>query len=395
MIYDFGIIGGGIIGLSTAWALGKRYPGSSILLVEKENRWGFHQTGHNSGVIHSGIYYKPGSLKAQLARQGNLLLVDFCREQHIPFEICGKLIVASSAADMAGLEILLQRAHANGIQAEKLSSPQAKEIEPHLVCEGALRVFSTGIVDFKKVCERLAEGVGKSGGDLRLNTRTLSIRTANDGHRLETTSGDFSCRFLVNCAGLHSDRVARWQGLAKDIQIIPFRGEYYELRPEKRRLVNHLIYPIPQPELPFLGVHFTRMMDGSVHAGPNAVLSFKREGYRKWDFSLVDALESLRFKGFWKLAKTFAKVGVEELWRSLSKEAFVRDLQKMVPEVRSSDLVPAEAGVRAQCVNAQGELVDDFYIEEGFRALHICNAPSPAATASLAIANHVAGKIAL
>lgn len=388
-MYDFAIIGGGIVGLSTALALGRRYPDAKVLVLEKELSWAYHQTGHNSGVIHSGIYYKPGSLKAQLCREGNRLLVEFCQEHGIQYDICGKVIVATESEELPVLENIYQRGLANGLNVSKISAEEVREIEPHVNCLAGIKVPSAGIVDYKQVCQKYAELVEKLGGELRLNTKVERIVANNQGQVLETTQGAFEVKFAINCAGLYSDRVAKLGGVDPKAKIVPFRGEYYELKPEKRGLVKHLIYPVPNPNFPFLGVHFTRIIDGSIHAGPNAVLSLKREGYRKQDVDLRDLVEVFSYPGFWRLVAKHGWVGVQEMVRSFSKQAFVKSLQKLIPEVQGSDLVPGEAGVRAQALMRDGKLVDDFLLVRGENAIHVCNAPSPAATASLAIGKEV------
>jgi L-2-hydroxyglutarate oxidase len=392
-MYDFAVVGGGIVGLSTAMALGKQYPNSSILLLEKESRWAFHQTGNNSGVIHSGVYYKPGSFKAKFCREGARSMVEFCQEHDIPHEVCGKVIIATEEAELPLLENLYQRGIQNGIEVARITPEEVRETEPHVNCIAGVRVFSTGIADYKQVCQKYAELVQEQGGDLRLNTRVEKIESTTTGHVLETTQGRFAARFLINCAGLQSDRVAKMGGADPQAKIVPFRGEYYELVPERRHLVKTLIYPVPNPAFPFLGVHFTKMIDGSVHAGPNAVLSLKREGYKKTDFDLKDFAEVMTFPGFWKLAAKHADEGMKEVIRSFSKAAFVRSLQRLIPEVQAEDLVPTHAGVRAQALMNDGKLVDDFLIIPGVNAVHICNAPSPAATSSLEIGKAVAGQV--
>lgn len=392
-MYDFAIIGGGIVGLSTALALGERYQNAKVLVLEKEPSWAYHQTGRNSGVIHSGIYYKPGSLKAKLSREGNQALVQFCETHGIPYEVCGKVIVAVEPEELPLLENLYQRGLANGLKVEKITAEEVKQIEPYVTCLGGIRVYSTGIADYRQVCQKYAELVQMRGGELRLNTRVVEIRPSNEAQVIKTTQGDFITKFLINCAGLQSDRVAQLGQVNPQVKIIPFRGEYYELKPEKRYLVKHLIYPVPNPNFPFLGVHFTRMIDGSIHAGPNAVLSFKREGYRKTDIELRDLVEVLTYPGFWTLASKYADVGLAEMIRSLSKKAFVSSLQKLIPDVQADDLVPSAAGVRAQALTRDGGLVDDFLLVQGLNAIHVCNAPSPAATASLAIGKLVVADI--
>ncbi|OCR02819.1 hydroxyglutarate oxidase [Oscillatoriales cyanobacterium USR001] len=392
-LYDFTVIGGGIVGLSAAMALGQKYPDAQILVVEKESDWAPHQTGHNSGVIHSGIYYKPGSLKAKFSREGNLSLVQFCQKHGIDYDICGKIIIATETAEIPLLENIYQRGLANELQVEKITAEAVKEIEPHVSCLAAIRVPSTGIISYKQVCQKYAELVKLNGGELRLNTKVERIFTNNNNHILETNQGSFQTKFIINCAGLQSDRVAKLNQVDPQIQIVPFRGEYYELVPEKRYLVKHLIYPVPNPNFPFLGVHFTRMIDGTIHAGPNAVLSLKREGYHKTDINLRDAAEVLTYPGFWKLAAKYYGVGLEEIIRSFSKAAFVKSLQRLIPEIEAKDLIPTHAGVRAQALANDGQLVDDFLLIKRPNSLHVCNAPSPAATSSLAIGEAIVAEI--
>ena len=388
-MYDFAIIGGGIVGLSTALRLMERNPRAQVLVLEKEQNWAVHQTGRNSGVIHSGIYYKPGSLKARLAKDGNRSMVTFCEQHGIPYEICGKLIVATDARELPQLHNLYERGRQNGLGVALISAAEAKEMEPKLQCVAAIKVSSAGIVSYRRVCETLVKTIAQNGAELRLGTRIGKISHRSQSIVAETSAGSFEARFLINCAGLHSDRMARLEGSRTEARIVPFRGEYYELRPERRHLVKNLIYPVPNPAFPFLGVHFTRMIDGSVHAGPNAVLSLKREGYGHLSFNWKDTFDTLGFGGFWKLATRYRKEGFQEIARSLSKARFVRSLQCLVPEVQSEDLVPAHPGVRAQALLPNGALVDDFLFQKNQRALHVCNAPSPAATASLEIASHI------
>jgi L-2-hydroxyglutarate oxidase len=393
LIYDCTVIGGGIVGLSTAWALTRRNGNSRVILVEKEGALAAHQSGRNSGVIHSGIYYKPGSLKAQLAREGNRSLVAFCREHGIPHEVCGKVIVATEDAELPLLERLHQRGLENGLDVTRLSSEQVQDIEPRVRCRQGLRVPSTGIVDYRQVSLKLAELISARGGEVRLNTQVIGIRPNGSSTVIQTKSGDFKTRFLVNCSGLHSDRVARLADMGVSSRIVPFRGEYYELVPQRRDLVKGLVYPVPNPRFPFLGVHLSRMIDGSIHAGPNAVLSFKREGYHRTDFNLRDFGDVILFPGFWKLAARNAKEGLRELYRSFNKAAFVSSLQKIVPEIKGEDLMPSPAGVRAQALQPDGTLVDDFLIARAPNAMHVINAPSPAATASLSIGNFIASQV--
>ncbi|MBE9208072.1 L-2-hydroxyglutarate oxidase [Nostoc sp. LEGE 06077] len=392
-MYDFAIIGGGIVGLSTAMSLGKRYPQARILVLEKESNWAFHQTGNNSGVIHSGIYYKPGSFKAKFCRDGSRSMVEFCQEHEIDHEICGKVIVATNEQELPRLENLYKRGLENGLQVQKISPEEVKEIEPHVSCVAGIRVFSTGIVNYKQVCLKYAQLIEKQGGDLRLNTKVLKIAASGNNQVLETNNGNFETKFVINCAGLHSDRIAKLGGVEPKAKIVPFRGEYYELTPEKRYLVKTLIYPVPNPDFPFLGVHFTKMIDGTVHAGPNAVLSLKREGYKKTDFDLRDFAEVMTYPGFWKLAAKHADEGIQEIIRSFSKAAFVKSLQTLIPEVQAEDLVPTHAGVRAQALMDDGKLVDDFLIIPGQNSIHVCNAPSPAATSSLEIGKAIASQV--
>jgi L-2-hydroxyglutarate oxidase len=373
--------------------LGRRFPDARILVVEKEGDFAQHQTGRNSGVIHSGIYYKPGSFKAKFAREGSRSMVEFCQEHGIPHEVCGKVIVATQEKELPRLDNLYKRGLENGLNVTKISAEQVREIEPHVRCLAGIKVPTTGITGYKQVSLKYAELIRQQGGAIQLGTRVTAIREAGGGHVLETSQGAFEARFLINCAGLHSDRVARLGGLNPGAKIVPFRGEYYELVPERRHLVKTLIYPVPNPDFPFLGVHFTRMIDGTIHAGPNAVLAFKREGYHKTDFNLRDFVETMTFGGFWKLAKKHMDEGLKEIHRSFSKAAFVRSLQQLIPEVRSEDLVPCHAGVRAQALMDDGKLVDDFLIIKGRNSMHVCNAPSPAATASLEIGKHIVGEV--
>ncbi|ARV57711.1 hydroxyglutarate oxidase [Nostocales cyanobacterium HT-58-2] len=392
-MYDFAIIGGGIVGLSTGMALGQRYPNSRILILEKESNWAFHQTGNNSGVIHSGIYYKPGSFKAKFCRDGCRSMVEFCQENGIEHEVCGKVIVATDEKELPRLENLYKRGLENGISVKRITPEEVKEIEPHVRCVGGIFVSSTGIVNYKQVCLKYAEIIKQQGGELRLNTKVEKIVSSGQHQVLETNNGTFETRFVINCAGLHSDRVAKMGKADPKAKIVPFRGEYYELTPEKRYLVKGLIYPVPNPDFPFLGVHFTRMIDKSVHAGPNAVLSLKREGYNKTDFNLGDFAEVMTYPGFWKLAAKHADEGIQEIIRSFSKAAFTRSLQKLIPEVQQEDLVPTHAGVRAQALMNDGKLVDDFLIIQGQNSVHVCNAPSPAATSSIEIGKAIVAQI--
>jgi len=392
-VFDTAIVGGGIVGLSVARALLERQPKTRLLVLEKEASWAAHQTGRNSGVIHSGIYYRPGSLKAKLSIRGNARLVEFCRAHEIPCDVCGKVIVATHEAERPLLERLYERGLENGLKITRLSRDQVREIEPHVECLEGISVPSTGIVDFAAVCRQWVAEIEAGGGILTLECRVNQILPGETVTVLETSKGSYEAKQVINCAGLHSDRVTRSAGMKPPAKIVPFRGEYYELRHERRHLVRHLIYPVPNPDFPFLGVHFTRMIDGSIHAGPNAVLSFKREGYRWSQINPFDLAETLLYPGFWKLIARHGKEGMKEMYRSLSKAAFVRSLQQLIPEIQSHDLVPSEAGVRAQALKPDGALVDDFLFVSGRRMLHVCNAPSPAATASLEIADAIVDRL--
>lgn len=385
------MIGGGIVGLATARELARR--GHDVVVLEKEPRWAAHQTGHNSNVVHAGLYYKPGSLKARMSVAGNASIVAYAREHGVPVEVCGKLVVATSPDELPRLDALAERAEANGVPARRIGPDEARSYEPEVAAVAALRVESTGIIDFPAVCAAMVREL--NGHDLRLHTPVLGIRRALGGGGVEvaTPSGVVRADALVNCAGLHSDRIARLAGVAPSAAIVPFRGEYHELRHDRRHLVRGLIYPVPDPALPFLGVHLTRMLDGSVHAGPNAVLALRREGYRWRDFSASDLLDVARFPGTWRLARRFARTGVDEVLRSLSRRRFAASLARLVPAITEDDLVPASAGVRAQAMRPDGSLVDDFLIDTAPRQVHVLNAPSPAATSALEIGRHVAGEV--
>ena len=389
--YDIGILGGGIVGLAAATALKKRRPGIRILVLEKEPRVGFHQTGHNSGVIHSGVYYRPGSLKASLCVRGGHALLSFCRENNIPVERCGKVIVALSPEELPRLEELYRRGTANGVEGlSRIGPERLREIEPHARGIQALHLPSVSVVDYLQVAQAFAAHLQKQGVSVRTSTPVLRIAADREGVLLNTPSEEFRVRYLVSCAGLQADRMAAGSGLSLPLQILPFRGEYFELIPEKRSLVRGLIYPVPDPRLPFLGVHLSRRVDGRVEAGPNAVLAFKREGYAKTDVNLRDLRQMLAFPGFWRMGRRTWRTGLEELFRSFNKAAFVRSVQRLMPAIQGSDLKPGGSGVRAQAVNDRGELLDDFHLVQNGRCLHVCNAPSPAATASLAIGETIA-----
>ena len=392
-VYDFAVIGGGIVGLSTARAILDRYPDAGVVVLEKEPDWAWHQTGHNSGVIHSGIYYKPGSLKARFCKEGAERLVEFCREYGISYEICGKVIVATESREMPRLRNLYERGVENGLAVEEIGPGELKDLEPHAVGIAALKVPSTGIVDFVGVAKTFAKMVVEKGGELRAGVEVTGLSETGDGVELRAAGESFRARALINCAGLQSDRVAALGGVEAGARIVPFRGEYYVLTPESRYLVKNLIYPVPDPSFPFLGVHFTRTVQGGVEAGPNAVLGLAREGYKKTDVRLKDLAEVLSYPAFWQLAGKNWKTGAGEVFRSLSKSAFVRGLRRLVPEVREEDLVPTEAGVRAQALKKDGTLVDDFLIVEGERSVHVLNAPSPAATACIPIGEAIVDRV--
>jgi L-2-hydroxyglutarate oxidase len=380
------IIGGGIVGLATAYRLLQRFPGARVSLLEKEAGVGRHQTGHNSGVLHCGLYYKPGSVKARLAVTGIRQMVDFCREHAVPHEICGKLVVAVDDAEVARLRALHARGIANGLDGLTwMSRDEMREIEPHVGGVAALWVPQEGIVDYPKVCETLVNQLTGRGARVVTNARVEAIRREGTGWLTSTTAGDFESDFLINCAGLYSDRVAELAAEPRDMRILPFRGEYYKIRPDRQHLVRHLIYPVPDPQFPFLGVHFTRLIHGGIEAGPNAVLAFAREGYRKTDFNAHDLFDALSYGGFWRFMRRYPSMCWYELRRSFSRELFCRSLQRLVPEIQPADLTTGGSGVRAQAIAPEGELVQDFRLIARPNALHVLNAPSPAATASLAI----------
>ena len=388
--YDVAIVGGGIVGLATAMAL-TADPGLRVVVIEAEAELASHQTGRNSGVIHSGLYYKPGSLKAQNCVEGKVAMYRFCEEQAIPHERCGKIVVATQPHELEPLDELERRGRANGIQGmERLDPEEIRRHEPHATGIAGLFVPETGVVDFVQVAQAMARVVRDSAGEIRTNARVRRCRVDEGGVALESSAGTVRCGYLVNCAGLQSDRVARMCGVEPDVRIVPFRGEYYELVPERRCLVNHSVYPVPDPRFPFLGVHFTRMIDGTVEAGPNAVLALKREGYDWSTVSARDVASVAAYPGFWRLARTYWRVAAKEVARSLSRELFVKAMQRLVPEVRSEDVHRGQAGVRAQAVERSGRLVDDFRILEADRTIHVLNAPSPAATASISIGKTIA-----
>ena len=384
------IIGGGLVGLATAWQVLRSGRAASLTLLEKEPRVGAHQSTHNSGVLHAGLYYRPGSLKARLAVEGIREMTAYCREKNIPHEICGKVVVAVDEDEVPRLRELEKRGQANGLTGlRRLDRDSLRALEPHAAGVAALHVPEEGIVDYAAVCRALRGDIEAMNGRIATDAEVMHLHPASDGWTADTAAGEFTGDFLVNCAGLHSDRVCRMAGLDPADRIIPFRGEYYQLRPEAAHLVRHLIYPVPDPKFPFLGVHFTRLIGGGIEAGPNAVLAFAREGYRKTNVNLRDLFDALSYPGLWRFAFKYPRMCVHELRSSFSKKFFCRQLQKLVPEVQPSDLEPGGAGVRAQAMSPEGGLVQDFQFARGTRALHVLNAPSPAATASLAIGGEI------
>jgi L-2-hydroxyglutarate oxidase len=384
------VVGGGIVGLASAWQISVRHPGKRIVVLEKEPVVALHQTGHNSGVLHSGIYYKPGSLKARNCREGKLAMEAFCSENQVPYEVCGKVIVAVADSELPGLQTLYERGLANGVACELVGPERLRELEPHAAGIRAIHVKEAGITDYTLVCQRMAEALGRAGGQVVTSARVTAIRKTSTSVVMETAAGEFEADYAVNCAGLHSNRVALMSGADPQARIVPFRGEYFELAPTATRLCRNLIYPVPDPNFPFLGVHFTRMIGGGVECGPNAVLALAREGYTWGQVNPRDLFETLTYPGFLRLMRKHWRMGLYEVWRSLNRHAFARALQRLVPEIRESDLHAAPAGIRAQALTPSGGLVDDFLIQESPRMVNVCNAPSPAATASLAIGEHVA-----
>jgi len=388
------IIGGGIVGLASALRIGERFPGDRITLLEKEAGLGRHQTGHNSGVLHCGLYYKPGSVKARLAVSGIRQMVAFCRENGIPHEICGKLVVAANESEIGRLHDLEERGRANGLEGlSRLGPAEMREIEPHVGGAAALRVPQEGIVDYAAVCAAMAAKLAARGVKVVTGARVKRLRSWQGGWIAETPVGNFEADFIVNCAGLHSDRIAELAAERREVRVVPFRGEYYKIRPERQHLVRNLIYPVPDSQFPFLGVHFTRLIHGGIEAGPNAVLAFAREGYRKRDLNVRDLLDSFTYGGLWRFLARYPSMCWFELRRSFSRELFCRSLQRLVPEIQSADLAPGGSGVRAQVISPAGEIVQDFQLIPRANALHVLNAPSPAATASLAIGEEIAGML--
>lgn len=391
--YDFIFIGGGIVGTASALKLLQK-KNLRILLLEAEDSLAKHQTGNNSGVIHSGLYYKPGSLKALNCTRGREMLYEFCETNSIPFERCGKLVVATNESEIPALRMLEERGIANGLTGiKRLTREQIKEHEPYANGIEALFIPQTGIVDYVDVTNKYAKLIIKNGGEIKLNAKAKKIKVNCTEIVVITAQDEFKAKYLVNCAGLYSDKVARMSGINPDVKIIPFRGEYYELKKEKQYLVKNLIYPVPDPQFPFLGVHFTRMIQGGVEAGPNAVLAFKRTGYKKSDIDLSNILEMISYSGFWKMAKKHYKMGFEEFRRSFSKKLFIKSLQKLILELTENDIVPGGAGVRAQALDRDGKLLDDFRIIQTDKMIHVLNAPSPAATASLSIGDTISDMI--
>jgi len=392
--HDVIIVGGGIVGLATAYRLLEAKPSLKVLLLEKESKLAAHQTGNNSGVLHSGLYYKPGSAKAQCAVQGLQQMLAFCREHGVAHEQCGKIVVATEQNELERLENLWTRGNANGLQGlRKLNPAQIKEIEPHAAGLAAIHVPQEGIVDYPAVCEKLGELIRQCGGEIRLNARVEKMVAAGNERSVETSAGNFRAKFLIACGGLHADRLVKAAGQKPAAKIVPFRGEYFQIKKARQQLVRHLIYPVPDPKFPFLGVHFTRLIHGGIEAGPNAVLAFAREGYKWTDVNLRDLAESLCFPGLWKFLAKYPSLCGYEIRRSLSKAEFTRSLQKLVPDIREDDLETGGAGVRAQAMLPTGSLIEDFHFEEAQGILHVINAPSPAATASLAIGQRIVERV--
>jgi (S)-2-hydroxyglutarate dehydrogenase len=389
------VIGGGLVGLATACKLSRSCSSVQVAVLEKEAQVCAHQSGHNSGVLHAGLYYKPGSLKARLAVSGVQEMIEFCRAHSVPHEICGKLVVATDESEVPRLRNLHERGTQNGLEGLRfLDRDQMREVEPHVGGVAALHVPQEGIVDYARVCQAMCQELEASGGAVVLNAKVNSLHLQNGEWRITTATGDQLADFIVNCAGLHCDRVSQFAGEKRDVRIVPFRGEYYRIRPESQHLVRNLIYPVPDPQFPFLGVHFTRLIHGGIEAGPNAVLAFAREGYRKSDLNLPDLWDALTFSGLWRFLGTHKRMCWEELRRSFSRRLFCASLQKLVPDIRAEDLAPGGAGVRAQAMSPDGNLVQDFCLLHRPRALHVLNAPSPAATAALAIGAEIANLVA-
>ncbi len=391
--FDVVIVGGGIVGLSTAYQLTMRRPELRVVVLEKESGVGTHQTGHNSGVLHSGIYYKPGSLKARNCRIGKQAMERFCEDHGIDYDICGKVIVAVDEQERAGLHRIFERGQENGVQCEMIDSPRLAELEPHVAGVEAIHVPEAGIVDFRQVCEKLAELIEAHGQQVVKGALVHSVSRAERTSVVESSKGEFEGEWLITCAGLHCDRVTRLTGQDPGMKIVPFRGEFYQLKPEAEYLCNNLIYPVPNPSFPFLGVHFTRMIQGGIECGPNAVLAFAREGYRRRDVNIGDLCESLMYRGFRKLARKYWRIGLGEYHRSFSKGAFAKALRHLMPEIRPHHLTPCRSGVRAQAISSNGEMVDDYAIQQTDGIINVCNAPSPAATSALNIGQAIADRL--
>lgn len=391
---DVLIIGGGIVGLATAYRLTERYPDKKVIVIEKESELGSHQTGHNSGVLHSGIYYKPGSLRAKNCRSGKLAMEAFCDAEGIEYDLCGKVIVAFDDDQVPLMRSIYERGQANGVKCELIDRGRLAELEPHAAGVAAIHVPEAGIVNFRQVNDRMAERVRERGGQTVTGAKALHFQQRSGYVVVETTAGEFGAHQVVNCAGLYCDRVTRLSGQVPEAKILPFRGEFFELKPAAHHLCRTLIYPVPDPDFPFLGVHFTRVISGGVECGPNAVLAFAREGYEKTDLNLRDLAETLSYGGFLRMAAKYWRTGLGEMYRSASKAAFVRALQKLVPEIREDDLTRPRSGVRAQAISPEGNMVDDFLIQETAHVINVGNAPSPAATASLNIGKMIVDRLA-
>lgn len=393
MEYDIAIIGAGIVGLSTAWQLLQKYPQKRVVVLEKEQQVAAHQTGHNSGVIHAGVYYAPGSLKAKFCKEGAAATKEFCQMHQIPYEECGKLLVATNDLELQRMDALYERCQTNDLEVHYLTQAQLNQREPNVMGKGALFVPSTGIVNYRAICEKLAELVTKLGGEIHLGTQVVGLQEDAAGVSIRTNRHPFFTRYLVSCGGLMADRLTKMLGIETDFQIVPFRGEYYRLSSHHNQIVNHLIYPIPDPELPFLGVHLTRMIDGSVTVGPNAVQGWKREGYGRINVNLKDVASMLSFPGYWRLLKDYWKIGAKETYNSWCKSGYLKEVKKYCPTVQLSDLEPYPAGIRAQAVMKDGRLVHDFLFAQSAHTLHVCNAPSPAATSAFPIGKYILNKI--
>lgn len=392
-MYDFVIVGAGIVGLSVAMQLREAYPQAKVMVLEKENDISLHQTGRNSGVIHSGIYYKPGSMKANFATSGNQHMMDFCHKEGVPYDRCGKLIVAVNENELPQLEDLYRRGLQNGLPLKRVSREEIADYEPHLRAIKGIYVPTTGIVDYKQVAAAYVHKLRKNDGELVLGAKVEAIDSHIDHLCVKTSGGSAKTKMIVNCAGLYSDKIAELSGIKLDMKIVPFRGEYYKIKQNRSDLVKNLVYPVPQPDFPFLGVHFTRMISGDVTIGPNAIPSLKREGYAKTDMNLREMFETLRYKPFWQVAFGNVTEGLKELSKSFSKKLFLKSVNQYFPQLREDDLISADAGVRAQALNSDGHLLDDFFIVKTDRMIHVCNAPSPAATASLEIGDYIVNLI--